>query len=47
MPYAISTIFLIIYFALIALADFAIWVAPGLLVGVVAAIIGVALVARK
>lgn len=47
MTYAISTIGFIIYFALVALADFRVWTAPSELMGLVAAVIAIALVARK
>lgn len=47
MTYSISTIGMIVYFALVALADFSIWAAPAVLMGLVAAVIAIALVARR
>lgn len=44
---SVSNIGFIIYFALVALADFAIWTAPTVVMGVVAAVIAIALIARK
>jgi uncharacterized membrane protein (DUF485 family) len=47
MTYAISTIALVIYFALVALAAFGVWVASNTIMGIVALVIAIALLARK
>lgn len=47
MTYPISTIFLIIYFALVALADFGVYTVSNIVMGIVALVIAIALIARK
>lgn len=44
---AVSTIALIIYFILVALAQLGIYAAPGVIVGIVAAVVAIALLVEQ
>lgn len=45
--YSWSTIFMIIFFALVALASIPVWAAPGWLMAIVAALVAICLAFRK
>lgn len=47
MNYAISTLALIVYFILVALAAFSLWAAPAVVMGIVALVIAIALIVGK